>query len=311
MSKQANPTLIGIFVICGLSILVGAIILLGSGQFFSHNVSYIAFFSGSVKGLKIGSPVRFRGAEIGKVTDIRLEIKEGKDGVMLLPVTFDLSVERINHIEGLFNNKDEDRAKIVMQKLITDGVKASLAMDSIVTAQLYIDLDYHENDPIVYQGETGNVPEIPTIRSPFEKISSTLEKLPIDELVSSATNAIKNLDKFLSSDVLTDTLNSIEKLTNEISSTVNMLNDEIPELSKDAKSILKGMQSTLKEAEEALESIKAVTDDIHSTVIDESSPVRVKLYEAISQIEETSRSLQNLSEFIQRNPETVIFGKSE
>ena len=311
MSKSTNPTLIGIFVICAVSIFIGAIVLLGSGQFFTNNLSCIAFFSSSVKGLKIGSPVRFRGAEIGKVTDIRLEIREGHNGVMLLPVTFDLNIERVNHIAGLMNNRDDDQAKIIIQKLISDGVKASLAMDSIVTAQLYIDLDYHENDPIIYQGETGDTPEIPTISSPFEKITSTLEKLPIDELVTSATNAIKNLDKFMSSGILPDTLESIEKLMNDISSTVKILNEQIPSFSKDTKSTFVALQATLKDAQGTLGSIKGTVDDIRSSVIDEASPVRVKLYETMEQLEETSRSFQNLTDFIQRYPETVIFGKQD
>ena len=75
MSKSTNPTLIGIFVICAVSIFIGAIVLLGSGQFFTNNLSCIAFFSGSVKGLKIGL---YRDLPVGLSKD-SLELWQDED----------------------------------------------------------------------------------------------------------------------------------------------------------------------------------------------------------------------------------------
>ena len=58
MSKKANKTFIGVFVVAAIVMLVAAVLIFGSGKFFQNKEQYVAFFEGSVKGLRIGAPVR-------------------------------------------------------------------------------------------------------------------------------------------------------------------------------------------------------------------------------------------------------------
>ena len=60
MAKQANKTMIGLFVVGAIVLLVAAIVLLGSGRFLKETHRYVAFFDGSVKGLAVGAPVMIR-----------------------------------------------------------------------------------------------------------------------------------------------------------------------------------------------------------------------------------------------------------
>ena len=68
MSKQANKKAIGAFVLAALVLAVAAIVIFGSGKFFVKQDQYVAYFQGSVKGLRVGAPVVFRGVKIGEVT---------------------------------------------------------------------------------------------------------------------------------------------------------------------------------------------------------------------------------------------------
>ncbi len=72
MSKQANKTLIGAFVIGSIALLVAAVLILGGGKLFSNKFKVVMFFDGSIKGLNVGSPVMFRGVKVGTVSDINL-----------------------------------------------------------------------------------------------------------------------------------------------------------------------------------------------------------------------------------------------
>ncbi len=72
MSKQANKTKIGIFVLGAMALLVIAIVVLGSGKLFRKTFKAVCFFEGSVGGLDAGAPVVFDGVRIGSVTDKRL-----------------------------------------------------------------------------------------------------------------------------------------------------------------------------------------------------------------------------------------------
>ena len=75
MAKQANKTMIGLFVVGAIVLLVAAIVLLGSGRYFKKTHRYVAFFEGSVKGLAVGAPVMFRGVRIGKVEDFAVYVE--------------------------------------------------------------------------------------------------------------------------------------------------------------------------------------------------------------------------------------------
>ena len=72
MSKPANKTMIGLFVVGAIVLVVVAIGVLGSGKLFKESIPYVMVFEGSVKGLSVGSPVVFRGVKIGAVTSIRM-----------------------------------------------------------------------------------------------------------------------------------------------------------------------------------------------------------------------------------------------
>lgn len=297
MSKPTNTTLIGVFVLGGIALLIAAIVILGSGRFFSNTVTCIAYFNGSVKGLTIGSTVRFRGAVIGKVTDIHLEIRKSETGEPLLPVTFDLITEKVNRIEGRTNSKSYSQAVKVIKNLIQQGVKASLAMDSIVTGQLYVDLDYHPTTPIVYLGETRGLPEIPTSRSPFEKIKDSLQALPINDVISSANDTLKSIDEFFSSKDLSVAIKSVNELTTKATESLNLINNLTTET-----------ESAVTQATKTLKSIERAATTLHDST-NPTSPLRYKLISTMNEIEKASRSFQILSDFLQRNPEALLYGK--
>ncbi|MGA9032314.1 MAG: MlaD family protein, partial [Sulfuricaulis sp.] len=73
MSKHANPTLIGSFVIGAIVLAVVTILLLSSGSLFAQHPNYVMYFQESVKGLSIGAPVTFNGVKIGAVKNISVE----------------------------------------------------------------------------------------------------------------------------------------------------------------------------------------------------------------------------------------------
>ena len=72
MSKKANPTVIGGFVVGAVILLAAGIALVGGSQLFAPRSQVVTYFEGSVKGLRVGSNVLFRGVRIGFVSDIQL-----------------------------------------------------------------------------------------------------------------------------------------------------------------------------------------------------------------------------------------------
>ena len=141
MSKQANKTVIGIFVVGAIALVVIAIVLLGSGKFFKQTLRAVCYFEGSVGGLNIGAPVVFRGVKIGSVTDVLLRADSTKL-TFTIPVYIEIEPDKFTVVGA--------RPKQLGQNLktfIDRGLRATLEMQSIVTGQMQVGLDFYPDKP--------------------------------------------------------------------------------------------------------------------------------------------------------------------
>ena len=97
MSKQANKTVIGIFVVGAIALAIAAVLILGSGKFFKQTFSAVCYFEGSVGGLNIGAPVVFKGVKIGSVTNVILRFETTKL-IFMIPVYIEIEPDKIGVI---------------------------------------------------------------------------------------------------------------------------------------------------------------------------------------------------------------------
>ena len=140
MSKQANKMAIGMFVVGAVVLAVAAIIVFGSGKFFVKTDFYVVYLPGSVKGLRIGAPVMFRGVKIGEVTQIRLySVDKGMS--IEIPVIFKVDPDQIHDV-GSVVETDEASEEQFLDEMIKMGLRAKMDMQSFVTGQKMINIDF-------------------------------------------------------------------------------------------------------------------------------------------------------------------------
>src|SRR5882672_5365884 len=72
MSEESRRFRLGIFVLGGLALAIAGIIALSAGRLFQHTYPVYCYFQENVQGLEPGSPVKFRGVEIGRVEEVSL-----------------------------------------------------------------------------------------------------------------------------------------------------------------------------------------------------------------------------------------------
>lgn len=72
METKANPLLVGSFALALIAALAVAVAWIARVQVDQESQLYHVFFSGSVTGLQEGSPVRYRGIQVGRVVDLRI-----------------------------------------------------------------------------------------------------------------------------------------------------------------------------------------------------------------------------------------------
>ncbi|MBN2689329.1 MAG: MCE family protein [Gammaproteobacteria bacterium] len=141
-TRQINYFRIGSFVMSAIILLILAILILGSGLFFKNVVQVETYFSESVQGLSIGSPVKYLGMQIGKVDNIATvasvyNLKRNRKGS-----TYNRYIYvRMEISSNFFASSDDDKVVEELKKDIAAGLRVKLAMQGL-TGNAYLELDY-------------------------------------------------------------------------------------------------------------------------------------------------------------------------
>jgi len=99
---------------------------------------YVMYFDESLRGLKIGAPVEYRGIQIGKIEDISLIVQDTNNDIKI-PVLISLLADKLSL------DADIDDAKNKVSNLVKAGMRGQLSTSSLLTGALYIDLVFPEN----------------------------------------------------------------------------------------------------------------------------------------------------------------------
>jgi paraquat-inducible protein B len=318
MSKPANKTLIGAFVVGALALAVIAVVVFGSGRFFGDKSVDVMYFEGSVKGLNVGSPVVFRGVRIGSVKNIILQF-DTKDMKAIIPVYVEIDYNKITPIQGWPKDGEADS---YFKELKAKGLRAQLEMQSLVTGQLMINIDFFPGTPLKLVGLDKDHQEIPTIPSGIDQFLKEAQEIPLKELVERALKTIESIDRTINSKDLAASLASLAEGLKEAKLVLVKVNKEIDPLLANLKDItgsakeiaknsegvpqqigqaLASAQNTLKQTEITLKSASAIAS--------ENSTVMIEVQNTMRELTKTSRSVRFLADYLQRYPESLITGK--
>lgn len=325
MSKKANTTLIGAFVLAAIGLLVGAVVFFGSGRFFKEVTPAVLYFEGSVKGLRVGAPVDFRGVPIGTVKDITL-LANVETMSLDIPVFIEMYPERIATIgrDEAQQVSQEDK-KVNFRRLIDKGLRARLELQSVVTGQLMISLDFYPGSPARLAGD-GSLQEIPTLPSTIEELSRTLAAIDFEGIMSNLNKAIEKIETMVSSSEAKAVVKNINAVLLELSQAVGNLDGKLGILSENADSMVMSIDSLVKRvdahvdssfgslsqtmmtAEEAMKEAASFLQTTRSSVSRES-PLMAELTLTLRQVSAAARSVRGLADAIERNPESLLSGK--
>ena len=186
-SGQAGQrTVIGVFVLGGVALALTAAVLFGKAHLFSPTMRAAIVFQDTVSGLAVGAPVNFRGVRVGAVTSIAVEF-DTKAQTAYIPVTIELEQNRVVLTGAAGQNAG------LLPKAIAEGLKAQLNLQSFVTGQSEIDLEFDpESVPVLHPTIT-SLPEIPTRQSTIQKVKNELSQLPLRELAENTNATIQSL----------------------------------------------------------------------------------------------------------------------
>lgn len=322
MSKAANKTAIGAFVLGAIALAVIAVLVFGSGKFFTKKEFYELYFEGPVEGLDVGSPVTFKGVRIGSVTGIAL-VLQPKELLFFIPVTVEIEPNKIRPLGPA------PKAHELLQPLIKRGLRAQLQMTSIVTGQVKVAIDFFPGKPARFVGLDKRYPEIPTVPSTIAQLTKTIQELPIQDLFARLDSVVTAIDSLVSSDAAKASVKSLNNALGEATALMKDIDARVGPLAASLQSAsdrinvaagkvseslsgeggapaqfrttLEVARKTLDRAEETFASVQDMAQ--------ENSAMGYELGSAISEMSRSLRSLRALSDYLERHPEALLTGK--
>lgn len=267
MRKKVDPRVIGIFVIGAVMLTVSGLLFFGPGGIFSETRRYVIYFDSSLKGLGVGSPVRFRGVRIGQVKEINIQVRPS-DLVFHIPVIIELDPKKIR-AEGSGQGlteilKTSFQTEDPILLLVAQGLRAQLQLDSLVTGQLFVNLDMIPTAPAITIPRSSDYPQIPSVSSGLAELTKTLEEVPLQLLIDKLMQSADGVQRLFTSPALHIAIERLETTTGLINELLTDLNNSVPQLLFKTDNFLDVSRTTVDELNSR---IIRVTNDIQQTLI--------------------------------------------
>jgi paraquat-inducible protein B len=323
MSTKANPTVIGVFVLGAILIAIGAVFFFGSADLFAKKQTYVSYFAQSVSGLQTGSNVKFKGVNIGKVTRVLLGV--GKDQPVYAKVFYQIDQTVFDRDFGgtsKFNLFDVEGTK----KRVEQGLRVRLDFESLISGQLYMALDFVKDPaPFTYHDNPSDYAlEIPVQPSDIEAIVSNLTKAisnlgnvdflaiskDLQSLILSAKDGIDSLKLAEVGDSLNHLVNGpeLKGALTSVKDAFDQMDVTLKKFQSELDPITANLNPTLEEAKKTMAQLEDATHQL-DRMLSSNSSFRYQLDSTLSQIGSAADALQRLSEFLERNPNSILFGR--
>ena len=238
-------------------------------------VAMVLNFNQSLRGLSVGAPVDFRGIVLGQVRSIGIDY-DPKKRAFLMPVTVDIYPDRLGPKFRDAVQREGPRARTeLLQSLVKAGLRAQLRTGNLITSQLYVALDLFPKAPPAKVDLSREPLELPTVPN------------TLDELQLQVADIAKKLDKVPFDEIGTN-LNSALKNADSL---FRQLDTQVAPQARDT---LNAAKQTFNSAEASLQ---------------QDSPLQADVHQALQQLTRTLQSLNALSDYLERHPESLLRGK--
>ncbi len=323
MSKPTSPAVIGAFVIGAVILFFVGLLVFGGGEFFTERERSVIYFTESVNGLNVGAPVKMRGVQVGKVTAITVQY-DPKRQTLISSVEVEIDLSKVN-MGGTARFPWQEPT---LEDLVKKGLRAQLKVQSLVTGQLYVDLDFEPQTKSNLIGLNKNLPEIPSIPSSQEEIENTISdlvreirQLPLTEIFTKLQSTLDHLHAVVSQPELKSSVERLDRVlakTEQLETTLNrrvdqvsrQLNQSLAKTQRLLDHLDKKLVPLLDQTTQAMGTANKTFESLSQTAGPDSLLIE-QFQETLEEVSSAARELRVLSETLQTQPETLLRGKQE
>ena len=317
MSKRVrvHPAAIGAFAAGAVALAIAGTFVFGAaGKLFVRKFPVVMFFDDDVNGLAVGAQVAYRGIRLGQVTRIHSVVGSPRIAVAA-------TLER-----GPFLTRQDptgtsmDQMRRTMEEAIEQGLRAQLALQSLLTGQLYVSLVLRPDTTASFARLDEGALEIPTIPTILAQLEAGLQKVPLVNVPKHLYDTLEGSARMLQSPELGKALGSVGPLIADAQTLLRRLDKEAGPL----LTSLKGTSDTARaslvditrrldrvaadlqaDASRLMTSLTATSDTARGTVKDVGGDLQKTLAQLTPQIAALAVKLQEVSDTLRGTLETT------
>ena len=329
MNERSRRLRTGSFLVAALLLVLVILFFLGGRNLFSKKIRICTYFDESVQGLNRGAAVKFKGAPIGTVSDIRIIFPN------YVLVEMEIDVSRFTAAGGDFE-------KAFLREVRENGLCCRLEYVGI-TGLKFVDFDYHQMDveknkkePPSFIGKTDAI-YVPSVSSSFADISTSvagaidkLNQINIREISEELTEIMRDLRALISDPALASTLHHLSEVAANLENTSGMLGrvvdeDRVENLVSTLEGSLNSLQSFVRRMDDAAADAKIPesaaafrnsADKVAEATVSlrqaGSSVVNVQqeLSNTLLKLNQAIDSLRMLVEYLESDPGSLLRGNT-
>lgn len=307
MNTKANYLKIGLFVIAAIVVTVMTVVIVGAGMIGKDKVYLETYIDESVQGLSVGSPVKHRGVQIGRVDKITFVTREydiPSDIENFAMFRRYVMVQVAADYEKI-GSGNRQHVKREFGHLVENGLRIRLTSQAL-TGVAYLEADYLDPNryPVLdigWEPKHIYVPSAPSILSTFtqsaEEAFVRLGSLDFEGMVEKTS-------------ILLTTVNTAveEAKIGQLSEEARRMFTEFRETNKKLQALLTTSQPGPASSANLPDMIERL--DVSLARIDEFLRTQGNgIEDIIYNVREISVNIRELSEDIKKHPSKVLFGK--
>jgi paraquat-inducible protein B len=234
---------------------------------------------------------------------------------------------RIEPGHAVITRKASDR-NVDLPNLITRGLRAELNVQSFVTGQSQIDLDFDPSSAPVLHPDIADLPEIPTRQSTLQKAQEQLRQLPLRELTDDATATLQSLrglaeklDHDLpplvasltaTSDHSTQTLDTASAAIKDLQTRLDITLSSIGQLASTGDQQLNQrgaeLHTLLAASNQTMLQVRDLVGDVRGLTSDRAAS-RANLESTLRDLAAAAASLRGFAGDVEHNPQLLLTGR--
>ncbi|HEY5811135.1 MAG TPA: MlaD family protein [Terrimicrobiaceae bacterium] len=264
MSQKPSYFRIGLFIVIALAILTGGLIAFGAGQMFRPRIYIETYVDATVQGVDVGSPVKFRGVPIGRVSSITFTFNEYGSPSQVDRFNYVLILMEIDR--EMFPGMFSENLTPTIEKNVAQGLRARIEPQGL-TGINYIELNYVD-DPsqfpplaVDWKPHYYYIPSAPgQLTNMLDSINSIMRQVQdfnIAGVIKSTNELLENLNKAVTDAEIAKISSDLQVLVSEFQGALKAAN--VGPLSEDFRRLLDGLEKSNVQLQAMLKNLEPAT----------------------------------------------------